>query len=328
MTKVEKISQEIMGCVLSAEELDNLLAAEGFYPLENDSDDEVIRYTNYKYQIWMAEKGMKKAMSLVTEVTRVTKSAGQTRVDPFHTFNDLCLVLSWFWENGKFHHWLAANLMVAFGRRVGDTLGLRWGDLYLADGTLRDKLNTLVEQKTGKIVGVKSNPYAADVLKMYCGEVQIIPEEHLTEKIFDITAAAFRKATKDAVKAAGLTYPVSTHSYRKFYANMIYKLHQQDADALSIVQSMMGHSDPNITKMYIGVIDEKIERYNQDYAQYLIDCTEGKEVAFNNSPVVVMTMENMREILAEAYRCGRSAESDSLEDMNKLLAMVDERRIS
>ena len=53
MTKVEKISQEIMGCVLSAEELDNLLAAEGFYPLENDSDDEVIRYTNYKYQIWI-----------------------------------------------------------------------------------------------------------------------------------------------------------------------------------------------------------------------------------------------------------------------------------
>ena len=76
MTKVEKISQEIMGCVLSAEELDNLLAAEGFYPLENDSDDEVIRYTNYKYQIWIGGERDEEGNVLVTEVTRVTKIGG------------------------------------------------------------------------------------------------------------------------------------------------------------------------------------------------------------------------------------------------------------
>ena len=331
MMSLKGLKAALVGNVFTMEDMENLLSVDKFLPIETEEaedGDNLCKYTNGKCQLWVYYTKDEEENILVAAVKRVTKSAGNTRVDPFHTFEDLSEVLSWFWENGKFHHWLAACLMIAFGRRVEDTIGLRWCDLYLADGTFRDRLNTLVEQKTGKIVGVRNNPFAVKVIEEYCCQTGTIPKDHIMENIFNITDAAFRKATKDAVKAVGLTYPVSTHSYRKFYANMIYKLHQQDADALSIVQSMMGHSDPNITKMYIGAIDEKIERYNQDYAQYLIDCKEGKEVAFNNSPVVVMTMENIREILAEAYRFGRSSESDSLEDMNKLLAMVDERRIS
>lgn len=331
MMSIKGIKAALVGNIFTMDDVENLLGENKFFPIETEEaegGDNLSKYTNGKCQLWIYYTKDEEENILVAAVKRVTKSAGNTRVDPFHTFEDLSKVLSWFWKNGKIHHWLVACLMVAFGRRVGDTISLRWCDLYLADGTLRDRLNTLVEQKTGKIVGVRNNPFAAQVINEYCEHGKINPVEHLAERIFDITDVAFRKATKEAAKDVGLTYPVSTHSYRKFYANMIYKLHQQDADALSIVQSMMGHSDPNITKMYIGAIDEKIERYNQDYAKYLIDCKEGKEVAFSNSPVIVMTMENMREILAEAYRCGRSAESDSLEDMNKLLAMVDEQRIS
>ncbi len=69
----------------------------------------------------------------------------------------------------------------------------------------------------------------------------------------------------------GLTYPISTHSFRKYYANTIYKLHpSRYFDNLMIVQTMMGHSDLETTKIYINEIDRKQDVYNNDYAEYML----------------------------------------------------------
>lgn len=331
MKKIDKLKKELCGNVYFATELDNLMAEKGFTQIESDDqvEDGVIKYTNCKLQLWMTVDRDTDGNILVTNIKSVTKVNGvATKVDPFHTFDDLKKVLTYFWDHEQYHHWLCGNLMVSFGRRVGDTLSLGWSDLFLANGEHRERLVTLQEEKTGKVVGVRIHDYAKDCIKKYCENMGINPMEHYQESIFSIGNAAFRAALKKAVAEVGLTYPVSTHSFRKFYGNMMYKLHPQDADSLSIVQSMFGHSDPAITKMYIGAIDEKIDMYNADYAEYLLDASSGKEVAFQNTPIYSLKSDDIRSIIGMAYKLGKDGNHISeIDDMNFLLSLVEEKRV-
>lgn len=331
MKKIDRIKKELCGNVYSAIELDNLMAEKGFTQIEADDqiEDGVIKYTNCKLQFWLTVDRDSDGNILVSDVKSVTKVGGvATKVDPFHTYADLSRILSYFWNHEQYHHWLCGNLMVSFGRRVGDTLSLRWSDLFLTNGEYRERLITLQEEKTGKVVGVRIHDYAKKCIQQYCEKIDIIPIEHYQDSIFSIGAAAFRSALKKAVAEVGLSYPVSTHSFRKFYGNMMYKLHPQDADSLSIVQSMFGHSDPNITKMYIGAIDEKIDKYNVDYAEYLMDASKGKEVAFKNTPIYSLKSDDIRGIISIAYQLGKQDNHASeVEDINYLLSLVEEKRV-
>lgn len=331
MKKIDEIKKELCGNVYSVIELDNLMAERDFVQIESDDqvEDGVIKYTNCKLQLWITVDRDTDSNVLVTDIKSVTKVGGvATKVDPFHTFDDLNKVLSYFWDHEQYHHWLCGNLMASFGRRVGDTLSLRWSDLFLTNGEYRERLVMLQEEKTGKVVGVRIHDYAKECVRKYCEKTDIMPMEHYQESVFSIGAAAFRSALKKAVVEVGLTYPVSTHSFRKFYGNMMYKLHPQDADSLSIVQSMFGHSDPNITKMYIGAIDEKIDKYNVDYAEYLIDSSKGKAVAFRNTPIYSLKSDDIRNIIIIAYQLGKQdSEASEIEDINFLLSLVEEKRV-
>ena len=331
MKKIDRIKKELCGNVYSVTELDNIMAEKGFTQIESDdlTEDGIIKYTNCKIQLWLTVDRDEDDNILVSYAKSVTKVGGvATKVDPFHTYDDLNKVLSYFWDHEQYHHWLCGNLMVSFGRRVGDTLSLGWSDLFLINGEYRGRLVTLQEEKTGKIVGVRIHDYAKECIRKYCERVNINPIEHYQESVFSIGAAAFRAALKRAVTEVGLIYPVSTHSFRKFYGNMMYKLHPQDADSLSIVQSMFGHSDPNITKMYIGAIDEKIDMYNADYAEYLLDASKGKEVAFKNTPIYSLKSDDIRDIISIAYQLGKQDDHVlEVEDINYLLSLVEERRV-
>ena len=330
MKKIDKIKKELCGNIYSATELDNLMAEKGFAQIESDDqiEDGVIKYTNCKLQLWLTVDRDTDDI-LVTDIKSVTKVGGvATKVDPFHSFDDLNKVLSYFWNHEWYHHWLCGNLMVSFGRRVGDTLSLAWSDIFLSNGEYRERLVTLQEEKTGKVIGVRIHDYAKECIQKYCKKLGIKPMEHYQESVFSIGAAAFRAALKKSVVEVGLTYPVSTHSFRKFYGNMMYKLHPQDADSLSIVQSMFGHSDPNITKGYIGAIDEKIDKYNVDYAEYLMDSSKGKEVAFKNTPIYSLKSDDIRNIISIAYQLGKQDNHISeVEDINYLLSLVEEKRV-
>lgn len=330
MKKIDKIKEDLYGNIYSATELDNLMAEKGFAQIESDDqiEDGVIKYTNCKLQLWLTVDRDTDDI-LVTDIKSVTKVGGvSTKVDPFHTYDDLNKVLTYFWDHEWYHHWLCGNLMVSFGRRVGDTLSLGWSDLFLSNGEYRERLVTLQEEKTGKVIGVRIHDYSKECIQKYCEKLRIKPMEHYQESVFSIGAAAFRSALKKAVADVGLTYPVSTHSFRKFYGNMMYKLHPQDADSLSIVQSMFGHSDPNITKMYIGAIDEKIDKYNVDYAEYLKDASKGKEIAFKNTPIYSLKSDDIRSIISIAYQLGKQDDHVSeMEDINYLLSLVEERRV-
>lgn len=324
--KIDTMKKDMVGEVFSPTELENYMHDYDFVIVESDEPENaqnVIKFTNYKSQIWIECEIDEENNILILNLKSISKiNSESTRVEPFRTYQDLEKVLNYFKENRMYHHWFTSCLMVSLGRRVGDTIALKWSDLFLQNGSYRERLTTLKEEKTGKVVGVKLNALAKYYIEEYCKLVKVKPMEHYKEKIFSSSDAAFRKMLKQAVQATGLTYPISTHSFRKYYANTIYKLHPQDADNLMILQTMMGHSDLEITKIYINEIDRKQDAYNNDYSDYMLKMKDGVDVEISNSPILSVRWEDFREILSKCWDMAQNGE-DKFNGINNLIGMAE-----
>ena len=140
---------------------------------------------------------------------------------------------------------LEANL----GLRISDILKLRFCDI-VRDGD-RYRLE-IVEQKTGKRRIFTVPLVIQQYIENYCLRNGI----RRTERIFPITERAIQKQL--AIVCDYLDYTdISTHSFRKWYATDIYEASGHD---IVLVQQLLQHSSPNITRRYIGISEEKIEQ--------------------------------------------------------------------
>ena len=321
--KTDIIKEKILNEVLSMTELENIMAEFEFVPVESEDDTEIIKFTNYKSQIWVDGETDNEGNILVTNMSVVNRVESEpTRVEAFRSYEDLEKVLNWFWDNGHYNHWITAWLMTALGRRVGDTCNLKWSDSYKKDGNYRERLTQLKEEKTGKKVAPILNALAKMKIEEFISATKKTPIEHYTEKIVDTKPSAFRKMLKKAVSEVGLTYDISTHSFRKYWANTIYRLNPQDADNLMIVQSMLGHSSPEITKIYIGEIEKKQDKYMEKYSDYLISKGQGVDMEISNSPMMVIKAEDFREILSKCWEMSRSGIS-KFDGINELIGIAE-----
>lgn len=329
MKIIDKIREELFEDVLSFDELEEVMSNYRYCLIEEDSEDDecnqnIIKFTNYSGQIWIEGDIDENRNILVTKVTPITRLENEsTRVEPFRCYEDLEKVLSYFKDNGYMNHWITACLMSSLGRRVGDTIALKWSDLYKKDKKYRVRLTQLKEEKTGKKLAPRVNALAKYYIDEYIKITGINPMLHYNERIIDNTSAAFRKMLKKAVDVCGLDYPISTHSFRKWWANTIYMLHPQDTDNLMIIQTMLGHSDINTTKLYINYIDRKQDKYNEDYAEYMINKINGVDTYISNSPVVSLLWEDLREILSTCYDMGMNGK-DKFESINEIIGKTEQ----
>ena len=315
--KTDIIKEKILNEVLSMTELENIMAEFEYVPVEAEDDTEIIKFTNYKSQIWIEGETDSEENILVSNVSVVNRVESEpTRVEAFRSYEDLEKVLKWFWNNGHYNHWITAWLMTALGRRVGDTCSLKWSDIYKKDGNYRERLTQLKEEKTGKKVAPILNALAKMKIEEFISVTEVAPTENYTEKIVDTKPSAFRKMLKKAVEEVGLSYSISTHSFRKFWANWIYKLNPQDADNLMIVQSMLGHSSPETTKIYIGEIEKKQDKYMEKYSDYLISKGNGVDVEISNSPMMVIKKISVKSFLSVG-KC-HIVELESLKELTSL----------
>lgn len=319
------IKEKILEQVLSQDELENIMSEYRYHPVEKDDDTDTIKFTNYSSQIWIDGEKDNDGNILISNVRSVNRLENEpTRVEPFRTYEDLEKVMNYFKDNGYYNHWITGWLMTSLGRRVGDTIALKWSDVFRKDGKYRERLTQLKEEKTGKKLAPRLNALARLKIDEYIEMVGIKPMKCYNDQIVDTSSAAFRKMTKKAIEVTGIEGCLSTHSYRKFYANTIYRLHPQDADNLMIVQTLLGHSSPEITKIYIGEIDKKQDKYNEDYSAYMIARGNGIDTDISNSPVVVNRAEDIRNILSKCWDMAQGGNVEKFDGINKLLKMIEQ----
>ena len=305
-SKIDEIKAKIVEEVVSETELENLMAELGYSPLTIDDDTEnLIKYTNFKCQIWIDVIRDEENNLICENIRQVTKEKGEeTKVEPIHTFEELLAIEDYFKDNKQYQYWLIGWLISSLGRRVGDIVALKWSDLYKINGSFRDRLSTLKEEKTGKTIGLSFTNFARARVEEYCELENINPMERYNEGVFTVGSAAFRKNLKKAIDHVGIDYPVSTHSLRKFFGTMLAKLHPNDGNAIKIIQYIFGHSSEEITKVYIGTIDEKKDKFVGDLSDYLETSYSGKSFEIDNSPVITLKTTDLRDLIQSIYTEG------------------------
>lgn len=278
-----------------------------------------------------------------------TKQTGKTEVYPFWYMEDIKNMMDYFKMKGQWHWYLVFNLGLLLGRRISDTLCLKWSDFLYENGRMKDEIE-IKEQKTGKV----TRPYVCgackEALHLYIEKTGVDPMENYNDfiittmqksqllenkeeysekewnellwKATQSQAAAYRKQFKIAADACGIQYAVSTHSTRKTFGYWSVKLHPYDITTVDKLQGIFSHSDRNTTLRYIGIArEDEIKLYN-DMGDFITDIKNGKKPVIKNSPVVPLKAEDFREILSKCWDMAQNGD-DKFNGINNLIGMAE-----
>ena len=149
-----------------------------------------------------------------------------------------------------------ANSRVKLALMLEGNLGIRIGDIVsLTLKSFRNNGNgiilDIVEEKTGKNRTFAVPMEIYNIIKIYSLENGIGADG----KLFELTERAIQKQLKIVCQYLGLD-DVSTHSFRKFYANEIFNNNHQN---IELVRTLLQHSTIAITQKYLGVSSKEIE---------------------------------------------------------------------
>ena len=349
MKKTDKLKEQLQDKIITMDELDITMEDIGYNPVEiDDNENNVIKYTNGKsfINVYVMHDGKE---YMVTNITMSNKKRGSTTVRAFHTIEEIKGMMDWFRNNEQYDNFLTFMLGLFLARRVGDTLSLKWRDFYSENGRRKESLNTLIEDKTDKIVDMHISDITWKYIDWYCEKVIVDPMEHFDEDIFKSThkdwlptnytkeqydeavekmESAYRNQFKKAAEACGIN-GVSTHSTRKSFGYIAHEINRFDPDCYPVLQSVYGHNSVETTKRYIDCIREKANKMFEDVAKYIEDVDNGIAPEIKNLLIVALSTNDLRDVLYTALKLGRETNvEDDVESMNMLLSMVEEKRVS
>lgn len=349
MKKTDKLKKKFLDKIVTMDELDSEMYKIGYRPVEIDSEEEnIIKYTNGRSFLnvsYMRDD----TEYMILNITMSNKKRGITRTRAFHTVEEIKGMMDWFRENEQYDNFMTFMLGLFLARRVGDTLSLKWRDFYQENGRRKDNLNTLIEDKTDKIVDLKISDVTWKYIDWYCEKVNINPLEHYDEDIFlssykdslpdnytkeqydkavEKMESAYRYQFKKAADACGID-GVSTHTTRKSFGYIAHEINRFDPDCFPVLQSIYGHDSVETTKRYIDCIRDKASKMFEDVAKYIEDIDNGITPEIKNLLIVALATNDLRDILYTALKLGRETNVENdVESMNMLLSMVEEKRVS
>lgn len=149
---------------------------------------------------------------------------------------------------------VALTLQANLGLRIGDIVKLRLSDIVLENGRYHLQI---IEQKTGKARNFTVPQEVYIFIQSYAIRRGIKP----TQRLFDLTVRAVQNHLQKVCKYLELER-ISTHSFRKFFAQEIFESNSYD---LTIVKELLQHSSLAVTQRYLGVSSQKVEQALQKH---------------------------------------------------------------
>ena len=234
---------------------------------------------------------------------------------------DLKNLLQYFQDKEMWLQYLALILSCNLARRASDILALKWSNFYdPKNGKLRSEIN-IVEKKTDKL----ANPYINSAIKsafdLYISKTGCdITANNYENPIFlklggthfgtVITESGWLKSLKKAGNAVGITYNIGTHSPRKTFGKFTRMLHPNDYDSMQLLQTIYNHSSEAVTKNYIGLTKEKVNKYYSDMGEFFDSYITGN-AEFDDksdSPMTTLNSNDLRDIVKMAFESGMNVD--------------------
>ena len=142
---------------------------------------------------------------------------------------------------------------IYLGRRISDILEYRVRDL-------RDKDRIAIrETKTGDTVMLAINPHLKKIYHDFLKgkrDYEFVFKRS-GKKNRPISRVRVWQILKNAADAVGYTDSLSCHVMRKTFA---YWLYMDSGGDIVMVQELLGHDDPSITRRYIGIDQQKKDK--------------------------------------------------------------------
>lgn len=258
--------------------------------------------------------------------------------------DDAKRILEYFKYKEAWGHYLIFVFSCNLARRIVDILKFNWNDLINpVTGEIRPQVE-IIEQKTKKNAKVHINSACREAIGVYIHETGIDPSENnYSNKVFVqikggykgrvITDEGYRKALKNAAQNCGIQYNVGTHSGRKTAGKVLIETHPEDVRNISIIQSLLNHSNQNTTMRYIGKTKEMEVQYLEDLGEEFTKYVFGSETydSSDNSPIVHLDINDLREIIKAAYAIGATNADNTdpcvhIDAVNQLMQLVDSKK--
>lgn len=128
----------------------------------------------------------------------VSKKKGKTEVYPFWNLEDIKKMIDYFKETEDWDNYLIFMFGLLLGRRIGDTIMVKWSDFFYENGNPKNEIDTIEEQKTGKFTNLPVSKFVFECIDFYCEKTGVRPMEHYNEYVFSFPAKTSWIQRKDS----------------------------------------------------------------------------------------------------------------------------------
>lgn len=161
-------------------------------------------------------------------------------------------------RGGKYpRDYLLFVLGINVALRISDLLDLKVGDVRDGDGDIVESLY-ITESKTKKPRKIRLNRAAKEALEYYFGKVGARDGKRFLFESLRSELKLDRIRANDLIhkwcEAVGLKGKFGTHSLRKTWG---YRARKAGVE-ISLIQEKLGHSNPAVTRRYIGITQEEV----------------------------------------------------------------------
>ncbi len=165
-------------------------------------------------------------------------------------------------KDGNYRDLLMFTLGINAGLRISDILNMKWKDLLMKDGRIKDEVR-VKEKKTGKTKIFPLNGAVKRAIETYMENSKNIEynsyvfmsrKKSKEGKPQPISRVAAWQSINKYCKMAGIEQNVGTHTLRKTFGYHQYK----NGTDIAMLQKMLNHSSPQVTLRYIGIEREKL----------------------------------------------------------------------
>lgn len=275
---------------------------------------------------------------------RIDSGGTSSLVEPFRDQNDIIKMQNYFKEREQWLMYLIFVMGICMGRRIGDTLSLRWNQFYHSNGKRRDEIGELKEQKTDKYASPFITEAVWKAIDIYREHTGCKPSVNNYENLISIqlsgnykgqsiTVDGCLKAMKRAAKAVGITYNVGNHSTRKTFGYMCFNLFPNDPYTLPLLQKCFNHHAEKVTLDYIGLSKDGMRKLYNGVSNVVGDLMEGKTVSYSQKIANVITndYDKLRQIIIDTYMMGKnfskSSAGDVLRDIELIMGRVRDEAV-
>lgn len=248
-----------------------------------------------------------------------------TPAAPIRSYDEFVAVSRYFEEKQMWRDKALWWCGIAFGLRCSDLTSLRWGNVLSDDGTFL-RTTRLFERKTGKLKGLLITEAVQISLSEY---LQHIPEPpKLVDYIFSpqtkgrgngtkpLSTTQVYKILSQAGRSAGVINPISTHTMRKTYGDILRCVCQATVDPyrIELCRIALNHSNSRTTMRYLGVEEENLHSALMGVSDFLLGRTEKKELVLDekteqNEQIMEM-LEEVLSLLDQGNTTGIGDEND------------------